>query len=331
MDAAALSAVQIDSPHVRVTRWDLPQGSSTGPHIHPFEYVVVPLSAGLMRVSLPDGTQMENHLVPGRCYSRPAGTEHDVRNDDPEPVSFVEVEQCEHSVRHSRLNESGAPVGLPVEFTAPPPLETVTAHGQFVKLAPLLPEHAHGLWEAVRGDPGIWTYLPHGPIHSVADAAQVIDALRNDPGCVPHVITDLAGRVCGTASYLRVQPSIGTAEVGSIVFGTSLQRSYGATEAMTLLAAHAFGLGYRRYEWKCDSLNAASCAAALRLGFRPEGVWRNATMYKGRNRDTAWFAMTDDDWVRVEPAHRAWLAAAAGGNPTQAFRLSEAVANALQQ
>ncbi|WP_210424370.1 GNAT family N-acetyltransferase [Gephyromycinifex aptenodytis] len=328
----AVANVQIDSPRTRVTRWDLAQGTSTGPHVHPFDYIVVPLSSGLMRVTMPDGTQVQNQLVPGRCYARPAGTEHNVRNDDPEPVSFIEVELREHPVRPSALDEAGHPIGVSVQFTPPPPLQALHTQGRYVQVSPLGRQHAPGLWEAVRDDPSIWTYLPMGPCRDVEDVAEVIESFLADPGFVPHVLTDLHGQVLGTASYLRVQPQIGSAEVGGIIYGTRLQRTFAATEAMTLLAANAFELGYRRYEWKCDALNAASCAAALRLGFRPEGIWRNATMYKGRNRDTAWFAMTDDDWARIEPVHRAWLA---NTDPAQrtlhAFRLSEAVANALTQ
>jgi len=108
--------------------------------------------------------------------------------------------------------------------------------------------------------------------------------------------------------FLVLDPGNGSVEVGGILLGTALRRTPAATEAMHLMAAHVFeDLGYRRYEWKCDALNAASVAAALRLGFRPEGTFRNAVVYKGRNRDTAWFSITDSEWGSLAGAHRGWL------------------------
>ena len=115
--------------------------------------------------------------------------------------------------------------------------------------------------------------------------------------------TPTTGRPAGWASYLRIDPAVGSIEVGGITFGAALQRTAAATEAMYLMAAHAIDdLGYRRYEWKCDDLNAPSRAAATRLGFAYEGTFRNATIYKGRSRDTAWFAITDDDWPSLRAA-----------------------------
>ncbi len=108
----------------------------------------------------------------------------------------------------------------------------------------------------------------------------------------------------GVVSLMRAEPAHGVVEVGAIVLGPGLQRTTAATEAMWLLARHVFGLGYRRYEWKCDALNAPSRSAAVRLGFRFEGVFRQAVVTKGRNRDTAWFAMTDGDWSGAVPGLR---------------------------
>jgi RimJ/RimL family protein N-acetyltransferase len=122
-------------------------------------------------------------------------------------------------------------------------------------------------------------------------------------------LVDPAGAVLGTASFMRINREHGTAEVGSIMYGPALARTRAATEAMTLMARHVFeDLGYRRYEWKCDALNAPSRKAAERLGFAFEGIWRNALVVKGRNRDTAWYAMTDQDWRLLAPAHAQWLA-----------------------
>jgi RimJ/RimL family protein N-acetyltransferase len=127
-----------------------------------------------------------------------------------------------------------------------------------------------------------------------------------------HVILDRAGEEpLGIASYLRIDPGNGVIEVGHLHFGPQLQRTPAATEAMALMMARAFDeLGYRRYEWKCDSLNAPSRAAALRLGFTFEGIFRNAVVVKGRSRDTAWFSVTDAEWPKVRAGFEAWLAPA---------------------
>lgn len=221
-------------------------------------------------------------------------------------------------------NEFGQPVGREVSWVPPEPLAMLTATGRTVAVAPLTPEHAEGMWEALGPDPSQWTYMPSDPPKDVEDMRRVIDGYLRTEGWMPHVITDLDGAVLGMGGYLRVQPQLGSAEIGFISYGGRLRRSVAATEAMTLFASHVFDSGYRRYEWKCDALNSASRAAALRLGFRFEGVWRNALVYKGRNRDTAWYAMTDDDWRRLRPAHEAWLETATDDG--QAFRLSEATA-----
>ena len=128
--------------------------------------------------------------------------------------------------------------------------------------------------------------------------------------------------------FLRVDPQAGSLEVGGILFAPRLQRTSAATEAITLLASYAFDdLGYRRLEWKCDSLNAPSRRAALRLGFRYEGLFRNASVYKGRNRDTAWFSITDADWPDVKAAHRRFLDPGnLDGDGRQVRSLSEFVA-----
>lgn len=223
-----------------------------------------------------------------------------------------------------RRDEFGQPIGRPVSWSPPGAIAPLTAVGSHVALAPLDPDHAEGLWEALGPDPAQWTYLGPEPPASVADMRAVVESYIANPDWLPHVITDPAGVVLGTASYLRIQPAVGSVEIGAISYGTRLRRSAAATEAMTMFARHAFASGYRRYEWKCDALNAPSRAAATRLGFRYEGTWRNALVSKGRNRDTAWFAMTDDDWRRLEPVHVAWLAGVVDGR--QAFSLSEATA-----
>ncbi len=123
-----------------------------------------------------------------------------------------------------------------------------------------------------------------------------------------HAIVDTnTGKAVGVASYLRITPASGSIEVGHINYSPLLQRTPAATEAMYLMMKRAFELGYRRYEWKCDALNARSRAAAQRLGLSFEGVFRQAAVYKGRNRDTAWYAAIDREWPALEEAYLRWL------------------------
>ena len=213
-----------------------------------------------------------------------------------------------------RVDEIGQPVGLPVDDWTPrqQPRPDVLA-GRSCRLeARDAARHDAALFEALHtGDPVAdarhWTYIPLGPFAAVGAMSAWLDGLAGTPGTFPVVVV-VGDRVVGTASFMRTDVANGTVEVGSIVHSPALQRSRAATEAMFLMARHVFeDLGYRRYEWKCDALNAPSRRAALRLGFTFEGVWRNAVLYKGRNRDTAWFAMTDDDWARLSPAYAAWL------------------------
>jgi RimJ/RimL family protein N-acetyltransferase len=167
--------------------------------------------------------------------------------------------------------------------------------------------HAADLHEAFGHDEGGvgWTYLPYGPFDSVDTFRQwVVDMSRQaDPLFL--TILDLDGRAVGVASYLRIDPAMGSIEVGHIHYSPLLQRTRAATEAMYLMAWRAFEeLGYRRYEWKCDDLNAASRGAAMRLGFRYEGTFRQDRIYKGRNRDTAWYSITDAEWPSLRAATR---------------------------
>ena len=160
------------------------------------------------------------------------------------------------------------------------------------------------------GDPAIWTYLPYGPFEGAPDLADMLAGAASSTDPLFFTIAALpGGRPVGVASYLRVTPQEGTIEIGHIWFGSPLQRTPAATEAIYLLARHAFeDLGYRRLEWKCDALNARSRAAAGRFGFTFEGIFRNHMVVKGRNRDTAWFAITDSEWPAVGQGFQAWLA-----------------------
>jgi RimJ/RimL family protein N-acetyltransferase len=210
------------------------------------------------------------------------------------------------------LTPLGDPIGpLVPGWTARPrpPREPMT--GRFCSLVPLDPAHAPGLFEAQALDTAgrMWTYMPGGPYPDfpsyLAWAEQA--AASEDP--LFHTVIDHAtGKPVGTASYLRIEPAVGVIEVGWIAWSPLLQRSPASTEAMCLMMARVFDeLGYRRYEWKCNALNAPSMRAAERLGFTFEGVFRQATIVKGRNRDTAWFSILDSEWPRAKAAFEAWL------------------------
>ena len=156
----------------------------------------------------------------------------------------------------------------------------------------------------------MWTYLAYGPFEDLGTYRQWLDnaAGGEDPFFFAIVAADQE-RAVGVASFLRVKPADGSVEVGHLAFSPALQRTTAATEAMALMMSTAFDeLGYRRYEWKCDALNAASRRAALRLGFVYEGTFRQETVVQGRNRDTAWFSVTDKEWPRLKDAFGRWLA-----------------------
>lgn len=212
------------------------------------------------------------------------------------------------------LNEFGQPVGFPSpSWTPPPKPPREPLAGRFCRLEPLDPErHAAALFAAntAGGEAKEWTYLPYGPFLTLADYRAWMNAscLGDDP--LFFAIIDVADKQPGgVASYLRIAPESGSIEVGHIHYSPRLQRTPAATEAMYLLMKRAFELGYRRYEWKCDALNSPSRAAAQRLGFSFEGIFRQATVYKGRNRDTAWYAVIDAEWPALREAFETWLAA----------------------
>ncbi len=203
------------------------------------------------------------------------------------------------------------PLGDPVDFTParrPSPSELV---GAYVTLAPVDPgadaPELYRISHAPDGDPSLWTYLPYGPF---PDAGSYASALELDAGSDdPQFFTvAVAGRPRGIVSYLAIVPEHGTIELGHIWFGPGLARTPAATEAIYLLARHAFDeLGYRRVEWRCNALNAASRRAAQRFGFVYEGTLAQHRVVKGHNRDTAWFAITDGRWPQLRRAFEAWL------------------------
>jgi RimJ/RimL family protein N-acetyltransferase len=188
----------------------------------------------------------------------------------------------------------------------------VVLEGRYVALAPLDARlHGGALWEATRGEQNdaLWQYLAEVPFRHREDFDKTLAGMAASEDPLFFAIIDRVSELAaGRASYLRIDPKHGSIEVGSILYSPRLQRTRGATEAMYLMARHAFeDLGYRRYEWKCNALNEPSRRAALRLGFTFEGIFRQHQIVKGRNRDTAWFSMLDGEWPRRKEAFERWL------------------------
>src|SRR5579864_6556430 len=189
--------------------------------------------------------------------------------------------------------------------------ERSSLEGELVRLEPVDPvRHARDLFEASRDADNIWTYLAYGPFDSLATFNLWLEARAASRDPLFFAVVDRAANVArGMASYLRIEPDHGVIEIGHIWFAPSLQRTRQATEAIFLLARHAFDeLGYRRLEWKCDSLNAPSRRAAERFGFTYEGIFRQHMVTKDRNRDTAWFSIIDSEWPSRRAAFERWLA-----------------------
>ena len=235
------------------------------------------------------------------------------------------------------LNDLGQPVGFSLPGWSPPPApQRQPAEGRFCRLEPLdAGRHAEELFAAFEADTDGrgWTYLPYGPFRTLPSYRSWIEeyCLSDDP-LFFAVVDGATERPSGVVSYLRITPAGGSIEVGHIHYSPRLKRSPAATEAMYLMMRTAFELGYRRYEWKCDALNAASRAAAQRLGLSFEGVFRQATVYKGRNRDTAWYATVDADWPALREAFLAWLDPGNfDGDGRQRIRLTELTGPVLKQ
>ncbi|MDR4308741.1 GNAT family N-acetyltransferase [Chelatococcus sambhunathii] len=220
------------------------------------------------------------------------------------------------------------PRGPLVGGQTPPRPQPATLQGRHVRLGPLDPaKDAADLFPAVSGPERerLFAYLVDAPFESEASLRAALEAAASTNAAVTLAIRDASGeKTLGRASFMRIEPAHRSVEVGSILFSPSLSRTPAGTEAMYLMAAHAFDLGYRRYEWKCDALNAPSRAAALRFGFRFEGIFERHMIIKGRSRDTAWFAMTEDDWPANKAAFEAWLDPANfDGEGRQIRRLAE--------
>jgi RimJ/RimL family protein N-acetyltransferase len=210
------------------------------------------------------------------------------------------------------FNQFGQPIGEALPHWQPPlvpPREVM--EGRFCLLEPLdIERHSAALFEANAEDADgrSWTYLPYGPFATLEEYQAWLreKCLGSDP-LFFAIVDQRVQQPVGVASYLRIMPASGSIEVGHLHYSPRLQRSPASTEAMFLMMQRAFELGYRRYEWKCNALNAPSRAAAQRLGFSFEGIFRQAAVYKGRNRDTAWFAAIDSEWPALRAAFQTWL------------------------
>jgi RimJ/RimL family protein N-acetyltransferase len=207
--------------------------------------------------------------------------------------------------------------------------------GRYCRVEPIdAARHAEDLHRANSADPTRrnFTYLSIGPFDTFEAYRDWMVAAEKSDDPLFHAIVDAdTGKAAGIASYMRIDTKNGSIEVGNLNYSPLLQRGRAATEAMYLMMKRAFELGYRRYEWKTDSCNAASRAAAQRLGFSYEGIFRQAAVYKGRSRDTAWYAMIDSEWPELERAYGRWLDPAnfdAQGN--QRLRLSQLIAPILK-
>lgn len=213
-----------------------------------------------------------------------------------------------HKTQH--YNELGQAIGFPVIWQAKSVPSFPVLTGQYCRLEPLNPQHAKNLYTEFTADQEnrIWTYLPYGPFTDLTNFSIWLEKNTRSKDPFFYSILNSEGKALGMASYLRIDPSNGVIEVGHINFSPALQKTRAATEAMYLMMRYAFeDLGYRRYEWKCDTLNAPSRQAAERLGFQFEGVFRQATVYKNRNRDTAWYSILDNEWSVLKKKFEAWL------------------------
>ena len=211
----------------------------------------------------------------------------------------------------NEVNRFNQPLGQRVEnWQGATPLQPTVMQGHYCRLEPLNPDvHAHALYQANSADDGsMWTYLPYGAFDSFQDYQQWLAqfCMGRDP--LFYAVVDQASQQpIGFGSYMRIDPSNGAVEVGHLAYSPLLRGTVMATEAMFLMMKNAFELGYRRYEWKCNALNLPSRQAALRLGFSFEGVFRQAMVNKGRNRDTAWYSILDTEWPALQQALTQWL------------------------
>jgi RimJ/RimL family protein N-acetyltransferase len=211
-----------------------------------------------------------------------------------------------------RTNSHGQPIGVELPAWQPPPRPPrAVLDGRYCRVEPLdLERHAAQLHAANSLDAAgrMWTYLFSGPFASFeAYVAWLAPRPSSEDPLFFAFVDKARGQAVGLGSYLRIEPAHGSVEVGHLQYSPLMQRSSVATEAIYLMMRQVFALGYRRCEWKCDALNAGSRRAAERLGFTFEGVFRQAIVYKGRNRDSAWYSVIDGEWPALDAAFRAWL------------------------
>jgi RimJ/RimL family protein N-acetyltransferase len=207
------------------------------------------------------------------------------------------------------IDEHGNRIGVPVTNDQTPIVPRGALIGTYARLEPLdVDKHASDLFTAYVGADHLWTYMPHGPFLAQSEFGAWVESKQGEKDPYFYAIVDQSsGKALGVASYLRIDPGARSIEVGWITYSPLLQRSRIATEAMFLMMRNAFDLGYRRYEWKCNALNTTSMRSAQRLGMTYEGTFRQATVVKGRNRDTAWFAILDAEWPSMQRAFERWL------------------------
>jgi RimJ/RimL family protein N-acetyltransferase len=238
---------------------------------------------------------------------------------DRRQTSWLPHDARERQLHHSAVAEAvssdrhpitGQPIGALVDTAPAKRPGPVTLQGCYGHLEKLRPDHAEQLWTALAGHEDIWTYISTaGPFSTEEEFAAFIAmrAAAADP--YAYAIVDSAGRAIGYFTLMQIRPEMRVIEVGHVIYSPALQRTPLGTEAQYLLARYAFEtLGYRRYEWNCNALNAASRRAGLRYGFNYEGTFRQYLIAKGRNRDTAWFSMLDNEWPARKTNFERWLA-----------------------
>ena len=217
---------------------------------------------------------------------------------------------CAFSHLFGSVDMAQRPLGERVEGWTPPKRpgpEKIIGH--YVELELLSAQkHAANLFQSFQGHDDVWDYMPSGPFTSSAQFYRWVSIMTKAEDPLFYAIRNLtSGKWQGLASFMRIQPDAGSIEVGYISFAPPLQKTTAATEAMFLMMRWAFEAGYRRYEWKCNALNTASRRAAQRFGFTYEGIFRQATVVKGCNRDTAWFAIIDKEWPALKESYDVWL------------------------
>lgn len=207
------------------------------------------------------------------------------------------------------MSDLARPLGPLVDFSAAKTPDDTVLSGRYIRLEPIDPaRHGPAIWSHFKGQDTVWDYLYETPPRDEATFISTLAVSASKPNWQGYAVCHRDGRVTGYAFYLNIVPATGSIEVGNINFAPVMQQTRASTEAMYLMMRNAFDLGYRRYEWKCNALNMPSRRAAQRFGFSWEGIFRQHLIVKGRNRDTAWFAITDAEWPALHSAFELWLA-----------------------